>query len=186
MSFTVLAVCTGNICRSPATEALLRSALDSSVKLASAGTNALVGYTVPPPMAGLLEADGVSMNGFAARQLTPEIISEADLVLASTTSHRAWIVDRAPAAVRRTLTLRELGRLVSTLPPGALDTTALPDDAARLRELVPLALLERPKHAGRAHDDDVVDPYGRSDQTYRASYDQILDALASVMAALRA
>jgi protein-tyrosine phosphatase len=183
MPFTVLAVCTGNICRSPAVETLLRNVLDASVTVGSAGTRALVGRPIAEPMAKLLTAGGLPPAGFAARQLTPELISGADLVLTLTPAHRAWVVDRVPAAVRRTLTVRELGRLSSTLTPGAVVGQ---DDAARLAALLPAALLERPRHAGRNHDDGVVDPYGHPAAIYRRSYDQILDGLTPIMAALRA
>jgi len=183
MAFTLLAVCTGNICRSPTVETLLRNALDASVTVGSAGTSALVGHPIAEPMADLLTVSGFPSADFAARQLTPALIEQADLVLALTAAHRAWVVDRVPAAVRRTLTVGELGRLSSTLVPGSIVGQ---DDGARLAALVPAALLERPRHAGRIHDDDVVDPYGRSAATYRRSYDQILDALSPIMTALRA
>lgn len=184
MPFTILTVCTGNICRSPAAEALLAARLDGSVRVSSAGAGALVGRPVPDQMAALLTAAGADVSGFAARQATAEIIREADLVLALTTRHRAWVVDELPVAVRRTLTLREFGRLVSTIPPGSFDPAALPDDAARLTALVPLALAERPRHAGQRHDDDVVDPYGQSRETYRAAFDQITSGLDPVLRAL--
>lgn len=182
MTLTVLTVCTGNICRSPAVETLLRAALDPSVTIVSAGTSAVVGAGISPPMGALLTADGLDSAAFVARQLTPEMIRGADLVLALTVAHRAWIVDREPAAVRRTLTLRELARLSGTLAPGAAPGST---DAERLAALVPAALLERPRHAGRSHDDDVVDPYGRSERTYRESYQQIRTALAPIVMALR-
>ncbi|MFI9487058.1 low molecular weight phosphatase family protein [Promicromonospora sp. NPDC052451] len=183
MAFSVLAVCTGNICRSPAVETLLRHALDPSVTVASAGTRALVGQPVAEPMAELLTAEGLPPTGFVARQLEPALVEQADLVLALTTAHRARVVESVPSAVRRTVTVTELGRLSSTLAPGAVTGE---DDAARLATLLPAALQERPRHAGRRHDDDVVDPYRRSGATYRRSYDQIVDALTSVVAALRA
>jgi protein-tyrosine phosphatase len=184
MAFTVLAVCTGNICRSPAVETLLRTVLDPSVTVHSAGTNALVGRPIADPMAELLTAGGFPPGGeFAARQLTPALVEEADLVLALTTRHRARVVESVPSAVRRTVTVAELGRLSSTLAPGSVVGQ---DDAARLTALLPAALQERPRHVGRHHDDDIVDPYRRSAATYRRSYDQILDALTPMMAALRA
>lgn len=183
MAFSVLTVCTGNICRSPAVETLLRHVLDASVTVGSAGTRALVGHPVAEPMADLLTADGLPPTGFAARQLSPALVEQADLVLALTTAHRARVVELVPSAVRRTVTVTELGRLSGTLAPGAVVGQ---DDAARLATLLPAALQERPRHAGRRHDDDVVDPYRRSAATYRRCYDQILDALAPVQAALRA
>jgi protein-tyrosine phosphatase len=181
MPFTVLAVCTGNVCRSPAVETLLRGVLDSSVTVRSAGTSALAGSPVASPMADLLTADGFPPTGFAAQQLTAELVEQADLVLALTPAHRPLVLEHVPSAVRRTLTLRELGRLSSTLGPG---TVAGENDAVRLAALLHAALLQRPLHAGR-HDDEVVDPYGRPAATYRRSYDQILGALGPVMAALR-
>ena len=182
MPFTVLAVCTGNICRSPALELLLRGVLDGSVVVGSAGTHALVGRPVPEPMADLLTADGFPPAGFAARQLVPALVEQADLVLALTPEHRALVVEHVPAALRRTLTVRELGRLSSTLRPG---TVTGRDDAARLAALLPAALQERPRHAGQQHDDGVVDPYGRGAATYRRAYEQIVEALTPVLAALR-
>jgi protein-tyrosine phosphatase len=183
MALTVLAVCTGNICRSPAVETLLRNVLDRSVTVRSAGTNALVGRTIAEPMTDLLIAGGFPPADFAAQQLTPALVEQADLVLALTPEHRSRVVEHVPSAVRRTVTISELGRLSSTLAPGAVTGN---DDAARLATLLPAALQERPRHVGRHHDDDVVDPYGRSAATYRRCYDQILDALTPVMAALRA
>lgn len=183
MTLTVLAVCTGNICRSPAVETLLRGVLDTSVVVGSAGTNAMVGHPIAEPMAELLTAGGFPPVGFAARQLTTDLIEQADLILALTPEHRADVLEYVPSAVRRTVTVGELGRLSSTLIPGAVVGQ---DDAARLAALLPVALQERPRHVGRHHDDGVVDPYGHSAATYRRSYDQILDALTPVMAALRA
>ena len=52
--FTILTVCTGNLCRSPAAERLLASKLGPTVKVSSAGTHALVGQPISEPMAALL------------------------------------------------------------------------------------------------------------------------------------
>ena len=63
MAYEVLFVCTGNVCRSPAAERLLRRDLDemaggfgglSGVHISSAGTGALVGEPISPPMASLV------------------------------------------------------------------------------------------------------------------------------------
>jgi protein-tyrosine phosphatase len=66
----VLVVCTGNVCRSPAAELLLRDRLGAAdVDVASAGVHALVGQPVDPPVAELLVERGVAPGGFRARQL---------------------------------------------------------------------------------------------------------------------
>ena len=185
MPYRVLAVCTGNICRSPAIELRLARALDRSVTVTSAGTRAMVGHPVSAPMSRLLLAEGYDVGGFAARQLTPGLIAGADLVLTATPAHRAWVVDRVPAAVRRTLGLAELARLVATIDPAALAALPTGDDDARLPALVDLALRERPKHAGRRHEDEIVDPYGLGDDVYRASYEHISKTVGTIAGALR-
>src|SRR5690606_41368685 len=55
--FTLLIVCTGNVCRSPAIERLFRSAFaeGSGITVHSAGTGALVGEPIQGPMVQLLE-----------------------------------------------------------------------------------------------------------------------------------
>ncbi|HEX8508433.1 MAG TPA: hypothetical protein VF635_02900, partial [Propionibacteriaceae bacterium] len=78
---SILLVCTGNICRSPVAERLLRANLDSSVRITSAGTYAVVGSAIEPRMAALLRGAGADADGFAARQLTVDHVRSADLVL---------------------------------------------------------------------------------------------------------
>ena len=190
--FTVLAVCTGNICRSPAVERLLATELgaDTSVTadagselvIASAAAGAVVGAPVPPPMAALIEGAGASAEGFAARQITEQIVRDADLVLALTKKHRSKVVALHPGAVRRTFTLRELARLAD-----GVDPDALPDGtpAERLRALIPLAAALRAAQAAVAVDDDVVDPYGGPDALYAESFAQLRPAVQAIARVVR-
>ena len=60
--FSILVVCTGNVCRSPAAERLLASKLGSTVQVASAGTHALVGQPISEPMAALLRDSDLSRS----------------------------------------------------------------------------------------------------------------------------
>lgn len=164
--FTVLTVCTGNICRSPAVERLLAARLgpDADVRVVSAGTGALVGHPVSGPMVPLMTAAGAAAEGFAARQLTAEMVREADLVLPLTRRHRSAVVELLPAAVRRTFTLLELARLAGTVDPGAIPAGS---PAERLTALVPLLAGERARHHHRpGFDDDVPDPYRQGDAVY--------------------
>ena len=175
--FTVLTVCTGNICRSPAVERLLTARLgpDSGVVVVSAGTHAVVGHAVSRPMIGLMEEAGARAAGFVARQLTVPEVRHADLILALTRKHRSAIVEMQPSAVRRVFTLLELARLAETVDPGAL-----PDGspAERLAALVPLAAAERGRHRSHhAAQDDVIDPYGRGATVYAQVFETILPAV---------
>lgn len=180
----VLAVCTGNICRSPAVERLLAARLaGTDVVVASAGTRAVVGAPVSPPMVPLVEAAGASADGFVARRLSPGIARDADLVLALTRRHRAAIVETVPALVRRTFTLLELARLLDHVDPAEL-RAAGDTPGARVRALPVLAASAR--HLAGRGEDDVVDPYGGSDALYRESFSQLAPAVETLAAVLLA
>ncbi|HMI54685.1 MAG TPA: low molecular weight protein arginine phosphatase [Gemmatimonadaceae bacterium] len=87
----LLFVCSGNTCRSPMAEALARKIADrrgiKDLNVSSAGTNAW--DNVPATDEALLvgmERD-VDLTGHRARMLTPEIVSEADLIFVMTPAH---------------------------------------------------------------------------------------------------
>jgi protein-tyrosine phosphatase len=176
-SFSILAVCTGNVCRSPAAERLLRHRLGTSVTVESAGTFGLVGESVAQPMAELLVESGVDIDGFAARRLSPELIQQADLVLAVTRAHRSLVVEAWPKAVRRTFTLREFARLLAGIELAALPASTPAD---RLRAAVPLAGAQRGRWRVPSSEDDVVDPYRQPRPVYEASLAQILPAVETI------
>lgn len=178
--FRVLAVCTGNICRSPAVERLLRAALGPDVVVTSAGTRAMTGYPVSEPMVPLLTAAGADADGFTARQLTEPLVRESDLVLALTRAHRSAVVELHPPAVRRTFTLRELARLAAAVDPAELPPGS---PGERLAALVPLAAGRRGAHRADPALDDVVDPYRLGDAVYATSFGQ-LKAAVDVLAGL--
>ena len=168
--FSLLLVCTGNICRSPAAERLLAGEFDAGVTVSSAGTHALVGKPISAPMVPLIEGAGADPQDFHARRLTEQVLRSADLVLAMAREHRAAVVEVWPAAVRRTFTLREFAELLARVNPAYI-----PDGshAARLRAAIPLAAAQRGRVAFGPDDLDIADPYRRSDAHYAAAFAQI-------------
>jgi protein-tyrosine phosphatase len=190
VTFHILFVCTGNVCRSPAAERLLQRDLDQSaggiaglsgIRVASVGTNALVGEPISPPMAELLTRSGADAEDFVARQITPEAVREADLVLTMSSVHRRQTVTLIPAAVQHTFVLGELEHMLGHVDPE--EVTALAGATAasgeRLRAIVTLA--KRYRTPGVDPAEDIVDPYGRSDAVYATSFAQIQTALAPLM-----
>ncbi|MCM3661336.1 low molecular weight phosphatase family protein [Georgenia satyanarayanai] len=180
--FTVLVVCIGNVCRSPAVEHLLRSALngDGTVAVHSAGTRAQVDRPIQPPMERLLERHGHTVDGFAARAVTATMLAHADLVLAATRELRGDVADILPSVVRRLFTVREFARLASSVKGSDLEAAAGPDAhlAARLDALIPLAAARRAEVPVEL--DDIVDPFLQSDEVYQRSYQQAAQAVRQI------
>jgi protein-tyrosine phosphatase len=190
--FRILTVCTGNICRSPLAEQLLRSGLAelSDVSIASAGTRALVGMSMTDQAQQISQLmGGASPGEHRARELNVDMLSDAGLVLALSREHRRSVVEMFPRGARRTFTLREFARLVADLPDeewsvarsatgsgGVGDYSAVVEAASSRRGVV--VPPEFPE------DDDVIDPYRRSDEVYRRSADEIGPAVATIIAQL--
>jgi protein-tyrosine phosphatase len=95
----ILTVCIGNICRSPIAEYLLRERLASrDIQLASAGLSAMAGQPMDAMALQLLSEHGVDGAAHRARQLTPGMLREADLVLGMGKSQVDAMVRLAPEA----------------------------------------------------------------------------------------
>lgn len=156
----VLAVCTGNVCRSPLVERVLQRGFDDMAPgvfhVRSAGVAALVGSPATPEIAELAERMGVPINDFRARALTAKELKDADLVLALDRGHRAAVVETLPQALKKTFTLRELARILPQVP---VERNAWPQH--RWRSAVVWAARRRRAVAGDPYADDVVDPFGQ-------------------------
>lgn len=74
-------------------EAMLQDALgdDSNITVTSAGLGALAGFPASEHSVALMEERGLDISGHRARQLTPELIAEADLILVMETGHKRAI-----------------------------------------------------------------------------------------------
>jgi protein-tyrosine phosphatase len=173
-TFSILTVCTGNVCRSPAVERLLASNLGPTVQVVSAGTHALVGHPISEPMTALLRESGIDDEPFEARRLSDQMLKRAHLVLPLTRAQRGLVVEMWPAAVRRTFTLREFARLLGWIDPSALPAGT---PAERLRAAIPLAAAERGRERTPPDEDDVVDPFRLSDEVYEESFVQMKSAV---------
>lgn len=171
--FRVLCVCEGNICRSPVAALLLQAALGPDVEVTSAGTGAVVGAPVAPPMQALLADRSLESDTFRARQLRREHLLAADLVLTMTRRQRSQVVELVPAVVRRTFTLRELARLLAGVDPDVLGPDLVLE---RLRRSLPAAAAQR-RYVADPRTDDIDDPYGLDAAAYPRAFDAIADAV---------
>ena len=106
----ILVLCTGNICRSPMAEALLRArlaALRPALSVSSAGLAAPEGRPADTLAVALLGERGLDLAAHRSRQLTPELVAAADLILVMETAQQRHLELLAPAARGR---VHRLGR----------------------------------------------------------------------------
>ncbi len=184
-SLTVLVVCTGNICRSPSAELLLGHGLEQrrqagasaeGCAVTSAGLGCYDGWPIDPPVANLLEADGVpGWQEFRSQAVTDALVSSADLVLTATRAHRFRIGERWPEAYQRTFALGEASGLVESGDLARLPVS-FPD---RGHALVGWLAEERGvRQVPDAY--DLADPHGRQP----ADYEQMMTRLKHMVAVL--
>lgn len=101
---SILVICTGNICRSPIAERLLRELLPEK-KIDSAGTGALVDKPADKSAAEVAIKHGLSLENHKGRQFTSQIGRQYDLILVMEKSHIETIGRIAPEVRGKTMLL---------------------------------------------------------------------------------
>ena len=98
--FTVLIVCTGNTCRSPMGEGILRSLLPpdlaDQVTVRSAGTGAVGGVPATTLAVGTTQGRGIDIRTHRSTEITADLIRAADLILCMEPPHVARVRELAP------------------------------------------------------------------------------------------
>ncbi len=87
----ILCVCTGNVCRSPMLEALLRREFEkeglTDITVRSAGVMTNDGMSPTPQAITAMQEIGIDISEHLSRQVTPEIVDWTDVFVALTTEH---------------------------------------------------------------------------------------------------
>ena len=112
-----LFVCSGNTCRSPMAAAIANAEIATrlgipfksletvNVRAMSAGVSARVGAPLTPEAAEVLQSLSVPAQPHAARNLTPELAAEAELIFCMTKAHRKAVVEMLPEVEGKTYCL---------------------------------------------------------------------------------
>jgi protein-tyrosine-phosphatase len=112
-----LFVCSGNTCRSPMAAAIANAEIATrlgipfesletvNVRALSAGVSARVGAPLTPEAAEVLQSFDVPVQPHAARNLTPELASEAELIFCMTKAQRLAVIEMLPQFAGKTYCL---------------------------------------------------------------------------------
>ena len=168
--FTILTICTANICRSPLMEILFRAQLDPQrFEVASAGVRGWDAAPVDSMVVLEIARLGHEATGHKSRTLDVHHVEQADLVLTAAREHRAAVLAMSPRALRKTFTLLEFAALVDGVEADSLQD--LVAEASRRRSTAP-------------SDVDVPDPFQRDPEVHHRVADQIAAAVDVVAARL--
>ena len=138
----ILVVCTGNTCRSPMAERLLKRAFaerlecsedqleENGIIVRSAGTDADVGSPGSTHSVTVMEQMGIDLGNHASQPVTDELVNEVDLILAMTARHQQKLTEKWPESAERI-------------------------------------------HLFDTEQNDVVDPFGESQDVYQACAEQL-------------
>ena len=112
--FEVLFVCTGNTCRSPMAQGILKKMLRDNriqgVRVASAGTYGLHWACASPLALRVAGAYRVDLSLHRSRELGEEMIKKADLILVMSQQHLDHVRRNDPKAVGKTYLLKAFPR----------------------------------------------------------------------------
>jgi protein-tyrosine phosphatase len=172
-------ICTGNICRSPMGEGMLRARLAEVAPHLVVGSAGLLfdGRPAEPEAVKVMAKRGVDIESHQAQRISAGLLGEAALILGMERHHVREVAVLDPALWPRTYTLPEFSALAAEAGPRSPHQS--------LREWVELVGAMR-SAADYAYDDpasEIADPYGGSARAYRVAASTIerhLDALVAL------
>ncbi len=135
----ILFVCTGNTCRSPMAQFLMKDKLRKIRKLSkfdvtSAGLD-VHDEEMTPEAKQVLTAMNVKLTAFKPTQLTPEMVDKADLIVCMTDRHRMAIVTIMEHTTEKVFSARQFtGEEI--MDPFGMGIMAYEDTASQLGRLI--------------------------------------------------
>ena len=102
MNQTILFICTGNICRSPLAAGIY-AVLEPEDRVLSAGLSTMDGLPASAHMLALAPAYGADLTSHRSRQLTAELLNQADFVVCLSASHAMCLAPIVPEEKLRIL-----------------------------------------------------------------------------------
>lgn len=177
----IMVVCTGNICRSPMGELLLRRYVaGTSITVSSAGTTGLNSHEIDPSSKRIMDSVSIDSSAFRSRRLTRELAESADLILCFENKQRSAIVNIAPSMVRRTYLLTDFANMCLYCGRNGLVHGRTVEE--RLESVITSASFIRPMMPVPRQ---IADPIGKDFSYFVTAADQTNKALWTMLNSMR-
>ncbi len=155
----IVFVCTGNTCRSPMAEILLKKRLEflrlEGYEICSAGIAAKKGDVINPYSSAVLAENGIEFTGFSSTLLTDKLLREAFAVVCMTEKQREYLMDMRWSAFQK---LKKKPK------------TEIENNVYSFAELT---------------GEEVLDPYGKGMDCYRYVYSLLDGGMSALIVNLR-
>jgi protein arginine phosphatase len=187
----ILFVCTGNTCRSPLAEGMLRVMLQQEnlqAEVRSAGVSAFDGGPISSNSLRILQEAGFQ-GQIQSNAIEREQVAWADLILTMTNSHKRAVIGQFPDAADKTFTLKEYVENDPNVLSAIAERNRLEADL-QLRQALsqPITAEEKSRIAllmEQIPDTDISDPFGGPLEIYRATAWEIEQCLIKLVAKLK-
>ncbi len=168
MATKILTMCTGNICRSPMAEGMLRmgaNVVAYKAVIASAGT--IEGGRPPDPHAiAAMEDRGIDISRHRSHQLTATDVAAADLILCMAREHVIAAASLVPEAFAKTFTMISFVERATAVGP-------LGDDLSMSQWLDEVGQGRTHAELLQTGTDDIADPLGQGRRAFDRTADQL-------------
>ncbi|TXK76004.1 low molecular weight protein arginine phosphatase [Paenibacillus sp. N3.4] len=187
----ILFVCTGNTCRSPLAEGLLRMRVHQegiAAEVRSAGVSAVTGGSISRNSASLLEEAGFK-EPISSLAIQGSEVKWADLILTMTVGHKRSVIQRYPEAIEKIFTLKEYVEDNLQILQATEEREQLVTELQLKQALTqPITAEERSrmfKLEQMIPDYDISDPFGGSIEVYRQTAEEISVSLDKLVRKIR-
>jgi protein-tyrosine-phosphatase len=187
----ILFVCTGNTCRSPLAEGMLRMMAQreqAQLEVRSAGVSAVDGAPISRNSGTILQELGFQ-GIMRSNTLAEENMNWAHVILTMTVNHKRTVIQRHPDAVDKVFTLKEFveddPHILAAIQQREQLAAEIQMKSALSQPISSeeLSLIRRLEDA--VPDYDISDPFGGSLDSYRVTASEIEQSLTKLLHKLR-